>query len=223
MKTRIKICGLRDAAGVRAAVSAGADAVGFVFVEASPRCVTVETAGELMSSVTPLVDVVGLFVDTTVDDILATARKVGLGCVQLHGEETVELADILQGAGLRVIKALPGNDALLSEALRWAEHCDALLIDAPPPAEAPVGMTGGSGVAFDWSLMAQLEGRELPARILAGGLTVENVDQAVLATQPYAVDVSSGVESARGVKDADAMRRFCAAVRQSDVQRFGSA
>ncbi len=202
-RTRIKICGVRDTDTARAAADARADAVGLVFVDSSPRCVDKATAARVVASLPPFVEPVGLFVDTSAGDIREVCGATGIRTVQLHGREPLAVLDGL--AGLRVIRALPFDPDKIGDALKWDADArvSSLLFDAAQ---------GGSGEAIDWhGLAAAAHGFSKPL-ILAGGLTPDNVAQAVSVVRPYAVDVSSGVESSRGVKDAGLIRAFCEAV-----------
>jgi phosphoribosylanthranilate isomerase len=223
-RTRIKICGVRDLETALAAAAAGADAIGLVFVDASPRSIPVEQARAIILALPAFIEPVGLFVDAAPDHIRQTAASVGLRTVQLHGRETPD--DLRQLTGLRVIKAVAFDAGQMHERLDlWRTGCPnlaALLWDAPPPPEEH--LPGGSGHPFDWNELARFE-REggldnLPPAILAGGLTPENVGQAIATVAPYAVDVSSGVESSRGVKDIGLIASFCRAVRQADSSRI---
>ncbi len=206
-RTRVKICGLTRAEDVRAAVGAGADAVGFVFVPGTPRAVTAAVAAELRRQVPPFVNVVGLFVDERLEEIRAIAEAVGLDAVQLHGDETPEMAAACR-RWTRVIKAfrVRGPETLAGMPA-YADAVDAYLLDA-----FVAGAHGGTGARFDWDLAIQARALEKPL-ILAGGLKPENAAEAVQRVQPYALDVSSGVESAPGIKDAERIGRFLAAVR----------
>lgn len=212
-RTRIKICGVRDVETARAAVGAGADAIGLVFVSASPRAVTVEAAAAIARALPPMVEPIGLFVDEPADRVREIAAAVGLRTVQLHGRERP--GDVESLAPLRVIKALPFDPARASETLApWRcgpDNLAAILWDAPPSTAAD--LTGGSGRVLDWTALAAVDMAGLPPVILAGGLTPGNVAGAIAAVRPYAVDVSSGVESSRGVKDTALIRAFCDAVR----------
>lgn len=206
-RTRIKICGIRDAAAARAAADAGADAIGMVFVPRSPRHVTMDQAREILAALPAFVEAVGLFVDKPIEQVLDIAHDLCLGAVQLHGSETP--AEIAELVPLRVIKSLPFSADLPSQLPQWRAACG-VLIDTPSlGAELP----GGGGRVFDWAALAAMK---LDSIVLAGGLTPDNVGQAVRTVHPYAVDVSSGVESSRGVKSHDLIRRFCDAVRAAD-------
>lgn len=209
MPVSVKICGLSDRAGLDAAVAAGARYVGFVFFARSPRCVSVETAAALALEVPPGVAKVALVVDAddaTLDDIVA---RVPLDMLQLHGRETPErVAEIRARHGLPVMKAVGvATEADLPALDLYAAVADQILIDAKAPAGA--ALPGGNGLAFDWRLIA---GWRWPVPwMLAGGLTPENLAEAVARTGARQVDVSSGVESAPGRKDADRIRAFLSA------------
>lgn len=213
--TRIKICGVRDVETAQAAVEAGAHAIGLVFVRESPRHVSLETARAIVASLPPFVEAVGLFVDEPVEHVRHTCMNVGLHTVQLHGDETIDFARHLNDC--RVIKAVAIGQA---SHRTWFTHLKphhvvGILVDAPAAPDAG-SMTGGSGRTFDWSAIESLDRASLPPLILAGGLTPGNVGEAIRAVRPFAVDVSSGVESSRGVKDAGLIRAFCEAVRAAE-------
>ena len=207
----VKICGLRDAAGIDAAVAAGADYVGLNFFPKSPRYVTDDEAAVLAARVPVGTAKVGLVVDPTdaeLDRLLAT---VPLDIIQLHGHETpARVAQVRARTGLPVIKVVGVADAAdLPELDAQAQVADQILVDAKPPKNAV--LPGGNGLAFDWGLIAQ---RRWPVPwMLAGGLNAANVAQAVAQTGAVQVDVASGVESAPGVKDAQMMLDFVAAAR----------
>ncbi|KJS27913.1 MAG: hypothetical protein VR75_01160 [Hyphomonadaceae bacterium BRH_c29] len=207
--THVKICGLRDPDLVRFCAAEGADWIGFVFVEASPRHVTPEAAETLLLGVGRAVPV-ALLVDP--DDVLIDrVTRTGIRVLQLHGSETPErVAEIREKTGCEVWKAL---GVAIAEDLAGAgafEAADRLLIDAKPPTGAD--RTGGHGAAFDWTI---LEGWDAPRPwILAGGLTPENVAAAIAATGAPAVDVSSGVEKLRGLKDRERVRAFLRAAKE---------
>ena len=202
-RTWVKICGLSTAETVDAAVDAGADAVGFVFAPGSPRSVSVETARELVERVPAGVETVGVFRGQPVSDVLTMAEASGVATVQLHGDEGPADAARVRQAGLRVIRAVSA-EVWLSEgdAARraWGEH--RLLLDAPDP---------GAGATFD--VDALLGDRPSGPWLLAGGLTPANVGGLVGRLSPSGVDVSSGVEVARGVKSTELVHRFIEAAR----------
>lgn len=198
---RIKICGLTRVQDMQAAVAAGVDAVGLVFYPDSPRHVTIEQAVELCRHVPPFVTIVGLFVNASRAEVHRVIEAVPLNLLQFHGDET---ADQCEGFGVPYLKAArvrPGVD-LLEFAAQFAS-ARALLLDTWTPAY------GGSGESFDWSLVPA--SCPLPV-ILSGGLTPDNVAKAIRQVHPVAVDVSSGVESAKGIKDAAKIRAFVNAV-----------
>ncbi|WP_298395060.1 phosphoribosylanthranilate isomerase [uncultured Azonexus sp.] len=206
MKTRIKICGLTREADVDAAVAAGADAVGFVFYPPSPRYVTPERAAELARRVPPFVDVVGLFVNATAEEIGATCASVPLNLLQFHGDETPAFCRSFARPWLRAARVRPGLD--LVEFARSYSDARGLLLDAF------VEGYGGGGHVFDWTLIPP----GLPGHlVLSGGLHADNVGDAIRRVRPVAVDVSSGVEAGKGIKDHDKIAAFVAAVRAADA------
>ncbi|MFT6532692.1 MAG: phosphoribosylanthranilate isomerase [Limimaricola cinnabarinus] len=206
MPVSVKICGLSDRAGLDAAMAAGARYVGFVFFAKSPRAVTVEQAAALAVEVPPGIAKVALVVDAddaTLDEIVA---RVPLDMLQLHGHETPErVAEVRARHGLPVMKAVGvASEADLPALDAYAAVADQILVDAKAPKGAP--LPGGNGLAFDWQLIA---GRRWPVPwMLAGGLTPDNLAEAVARTGARQVDVSSGVESAPGVKDEVRIRAF---------------
>jgi len=211
MPVSVKICGLSEEAAVAAAVEGGAAMVGFVFFPKSPRYVSPQRAGELSQNVPDGVTKVGLVVDAD-DALLAEiTEKAGLDMLQLHGLETPErVAEIRQRFGLPVMKVLPVSGADDLEAAKDYENAaDRLMFDAKPPsgAERP----GGNALAFDWGLLAGAT-FALPW-MLAGGLTVENLHEAVKTSGAAAIDVSSGVEDAPGRKSPGKIRAFLAAAK----------
>lgn len=204
---RVKICGLTRAADLAAAVAAGAAYVGFVFFEKSPRHLDLAAAAALAAEVPPGLCKVALVVDADDARMDAIADAVPIDMWQLHGRETPErLAEVKARHGLPVMKALGvAGPADLDQIDRYAPVADQLLIDAKPPRGAV--LPGGNGLAFDWRLLA---GRKYWPRpwMLAGGLTPENVAEAARMTGARQVDVSSGVESAPGRKDAARIHDF---------------
>lgn len=208
---RIKICGLTRAADVAAAVAAGAGYVGLVFFAPSPRNLTVAAARDLALLVRPGVARVALVVDAGNATLDAIADRVPLDMWQLHGHESAErVAEVRARYGLPVMKAVGvvGPDDLAALDI-YERVADQILVDARPPKGA--ALPGGNGIAFDWGLIA---GRRWPVPwMLAGGLTAENVAEAIRLTGARQVDVSSGVESAPGVKDAGRIAEFVRAVR----------
>ncbi|WP_298849782.1 phosphoribosylanthranilate isomerase [uncultured Ruegeria sp.] len=209
---RFKICGLTVPDHVRTAVEAGAGYVGFVFFPKSPRHLDVVHATELAHLVPAGVAKVALVVNTTDEELDHIVSTVPLDMLQLHGKESPErVAEIRERFGLPVMKAIGVAEVEDLEAIDlYSEVADQVLIDAKPPRESE--LPGGNGLAFDWRLLA---GRKYWRRpwMLAGGLTPQNVAEAVRMTGARQVDVSSGVESAPGVKDAALIRDFAAALR----------
>lgn len=209
MDIRVKICGLRTPQDVDAATRAGASYVGLVFFPRSPRHLTVDEARRVALAAPPGLARVALTVDAAEAELDAILDRVPVDILQLHGEETPErVAKLRQRYGLPVMKAVGLRDAGdLATLDRFGRVADMLLVDAKPAPGA--ALPGGNGLAFDWRLIA---GRRWPVPwMLAGGLTPENVAEAVRLTGARQVDVSSGVETALGVKDAGLMARFVAA------------
>lgn len=211
MPVEVKICGIRDAEGMDAAVAAGADLVGFVFFPPSPRAVAPAEAAMLSARHAGGPVRVGLFVDPTDEALAATLAAVPLGLIQLHGEETPERAAAIRARfGLPVMKAIGvAAEADLAAAAAFAPVVDRFLFDAKPPPGGP--LPGGNAQPFEWRLMA---GRGIAKPwLLAGGLTPANVAEAIRTAGAPGVDVSSGVERARGVKDGALIRAFVAAAK----------
>lgn len=206
-RTRIKICGLTREADVDAAVQAGADALGFVLYDKSPRHVSVARAAELLRGLPPFVQPVALLVNAA-PALLAEVQAMLPGALlQFHGDESPEQCRAAQRPYLRAVRMAPA--VALLDLAHAHPTASALLLDAP------VEGYGGGGKVFDWSLIP----RDVPLPVvLSGGLSAANVTDGVLHARPWAVDVSSGVEAAKGIKDALLMRRFCEAVREADAR-----
>ncbi|MGH6626034.1 MAG: phosphoribosylanthranilate isomerase [Burkholderiaceae bacterium] len=224
-RTRIKICGLTREQDVDAAVSAGADAVGFVLYDKSPRHVSVERAAELARRLPPFVTPVLLFVNEDATKIIAACDRIAGAVVQFHGDETPEqcLAATLQGARpfMRAARIPLGPAAAGFDLVKYAQDyssAQAILLDAH------VEGYGGGGKAFNWSLLPPSVNAHL---VLSGGLTPANVTDGIVQVRPrcltLAVDVSSGVEISKGIKDAEKINQFVAAVRAADAQLYDLA
>jgi phosphoribosylanthranilate isomerase len=205
-RTRIKICGITRGEDLRAAVQAGADAIGFVFYPPSPRFVALQTAAQLSREVPPFVSRVGLFVNAEPVTVREALAAVPLDVLQFHGDEDEAYCRQFGKPYLKAARVRPGLDLL--EYARSFASAQGLLLDAY------VDGYGGAGQSFDWSLIPPA----LPSPVvLSGGLTSANVQEAVAKVRPFAVDVSSGVELAKGVKDAAKIAAFVAAVRTADA------
>jgi len=207
MPVKVKICGITNTADAEAAIAAGADALGFVFCDRSPRCVTVETASRICATVPPYILRVGVFVDAEEDLVIGALSECGLSLLQFHGNESPGYC--LQ-FGVMSMKAFRVRDAS-SLASLGSYATDAWLLDAFSP-----GKAGGTGETFNWDLA--IEAGKLGRPIfLAGGLTPENVGEAVNRVQPFGVDVSSGVESRPGTKDHAKVKAFIEAAKRSSA------
>lgn len=205
-RTRIKICGLRKAEHALLAAREGADAVGVVFYRPSPRYVTPEEAAAVVAPLPPYVSAVGLFVNSPADEVRATLARVPLDLLQFQGDEPPEFCAAFGRPYVRAVRMEEGTD--LVEYARRFSGAKALLLDAHAP-----GLPGGTGRTFDWTVIP----RDLPIPlILSGGLVAENVGRAIREVRPWAVDVSSGVESSRGVKDPAKIVAFIRSVRRED-------
>lgn len=216
-RTRIKICGLTRPEDVSAAIAAGADALGFVFYDKSPRWVRPQQAGALMAGLPPMVTTVGLFVNATPGEVAATVAAAPVAMLQFHGDESAqqcaEAAAAANRPFLRAFRVKPDTqpDELLEYERRYRAASplfSSLLLDTY------VDAYGGAGKVFDWSLIP----KELAPRVvLSGGLSVSNATGAVASVRPYAVDISSGVEASKGIKDAARIAAFIEAVRAADA------
>lgn len=207
MATAVKICGITRVEDALAATRAGAYAIGLVFYAPSPRYVTPAKAAEIIRALPPFVTAVGLFVDASVDDVRSALAAVPLQLLQFHGSETPAFCRQFARPYMKTVRMRPEVD-LLQYAQNFHD-ARALLLDSHVE-----GLHGGSGAAFDWTLVPS----DLPLPVvLSGGLTVENVVEAVRKVRPAAVDVSSGVESAKGIKDARKIAAFVKEVRSAGV------
>ena len=206
MPTRVKICGITRVDDALVAARAGADAIGLIFYPGSKRCISVARACEIVQALPPFVTTVALFVDPVENEVREVLERVQPDLLQFHGQEPAELCARFSRPWLKAVRVRPGVD-LLQCATEYA-GARALLLDSYVASQA-----GGTGQSFDWSLIP----RSLSAPVvLSGGLTPENVHRAVRAVRPAAVDVSSGVESAPGIKDAAKISAFFRGVANAD-------
>ncbi|MDO8332711.1 MAG: phosphoribosylanthranilate isomerase [Pseudomonas sp.] len=202
---RSKICGITRIEDALLAVAAGADALGFVFYSKSPRAVSVEQALAIITALPPFVTIVGLFVNADRRELTALLDGLPLDLLQFHGDETPADCVGYQRPYIKALRVKPGDDiARLAEPY---EQASGILLDTFVP-----GIPGGTGAAFDWSLVPHNLSKPL---ILAGGLTPQNVFAAIEQVRPYAVDVSGGVEASKGIKDADKVKAFLREVRRA--------
>ncbi len=205
MATRIKFCGITSLQDAERAASLGAWAIGLIFWPGSPRAVRPDQAAEIAAALKRRVEVAGVFFNQTLEDVAATADAVELTMLQLHGDEGPAFcAEAARRTGCKVIKAARVRSGADIQAL-GPFHTDFHLLDSHTP-----GQPGGTGETFEWELVRSHRG-PVPL-ILSGGLTPENVEAAIIATRPYAVDVASGVERSPGVKDPDRLRAFADSV-----------
>jgi len=207
MATAVKICGITRPEDALAAARAGAHAIGLVFYAKSPRYVTPARAAEIIRVLPPFVTTVGLFVNAQAEEVRAALTEAPVGLLQFHGDETPEFCRQFKRPYVKAMRMKPGVNLL--QYARDYHDAKALLLD-----NYVEDLHGGSGTAFDWSLIPR--GLPLPV-ILSGGLTPENVMEAVRRVRPSAVDVSSGVESAKGIKDTQKVAAFIKGVRNADV------
>jgi Phosphoribosylanthranilate isomerase len=206
--TRTKICGITRAEDALAAAHSGADAIGLVFYQRSPRHVDVAQAKKLAGALPPFVTVVGLFVNADETFVREVLANVPLDLLQFHGDETPEYCAQFDKPYLKAIRVKAGVDLL--QCASDFRSAKGLLLDAHVE-----GIPGGTGTAFDWTLIP----KQLPLPvILSGGLDAENVAAAIKQVRPYAVDVSSGVEASKGIKDAAKIAAFINEVKKTDVQ-----
>ena len=207
MQTRVKICGITRVQDGLFAAEVGADAIGLVFYPKSPRFVTSDQAVSILQQLPPFITNVGLFVNPSSDDVLDIIDRVRLDLLQFHGEEPPEFCEQFGLPYLKAVRVKPGID-LVQYALTYSS-AKGLLLDA-----FVEGTHGGTGQSFDWSLIP--DQLSLPV-VLSGGLNADNVIAAIRHVRPWAVDVSSGVEASKGIKDAAQMAAFMKGVRDADV------
>lgn len=210
--TKIKICGIKNVTDALAAMDVGADLIGFNFYPKSPRFIDVGRCRDIMSVMRRYghITYVGVFVNASLEEVRATMETCGLALAQLHGDETPEMLHTLNGKAFKAFRGIPLDVSGFARS-----ESPALLVDA-----AVKGVYGGSGVTTDWSAAAELA-KHYPL-LLAGGLTPENVADAVRQVRPWGVDVASGVESGPGVKDEARIRAFAQAVREAESSEVES-
>ena len=214
MALEVKICGLSTAETLDLAVAEGAALVGFNFFPRSPRYVSIPEAGALAERVRPGIRRVAVLVDPTDDFLSELVARVPLELLQLHGHETVQrVAQVIERTGLPVMKVISVAEAAdLEQVAAYEPLVERLMLDAKPPKSMKNALPGGNALAFDWKLLAGRQFRR--PWMLAGGLTSENLKEAVSISGARSVDVSSGVESAPGRKDPDKIRAFLKAARE---------
>ena len=206
MRTRVKICGITREQDAEAAVQFGADAIGFVFYAPSPRCVTVERAAAIARRLPPFVTTVALFVNAEPDVIAGVVDGVGVDLLQFHGNECAEYCARHARPWIRAVRVKPETD--LQDAQTEFASGRGLLLDAYRP-----GVPGGTGETFDWG---RIPPELAPRIVLAGGLASHNVGDAIRRVRPFAVDVSGGVESEKGIKDPRKIKAFLEEVRSAE-------
>ena len=204
-RTRVKICGITRVEDAVSAVNAGTDAIGLVFYAPSPRAVSIAQAQQIVAAIPPFVSIVGLFVNATQTEIQSVLSKVRLDILQFHGDETARDCEQINLPYYKAIRVKADTNLLQYEA--EFKSAKALLLDTF--SETAVG---GTGLVFDWNLIPKNLTKPV---VLAGGLTVENVSQAIMQVRPYAVDVSGGVEQNKGIKDVAKVAAFMQAVAKS--------
>lgn len=208
MRTRVKICGITSVEDALSAVKFGADAIGLVFYAPSPRAVTMEAAKEISAAVPAFVTVVGLFVNAEKAEIEKIVSEVGIDLIQFHGDESSAFCGQFNRPYIKAVRVKP--DTNLVQYADDFSDAKALLLDAYTE-----GVPGGTGKSFDWGLIPQ---HLVKPVILAGGLSAENVAQAIERVKPYAVDVSGGVERAKGLKDVKKIQEFMQQVAVTSVE-----
>ena len=208
MRTRVKICGITRPEDARAAAELGADAIGLVFYAPSPRVVTIEQAQAICAALPPFVTRVGLFVNALRDEIQQVLKAVPLDLLQFHGDETATECEGFERPYIKALRMAADRD-VMSE-MKAFSSATGILLDS-----YQVGVPGGTGQTFDWSRVPVQAAQPI---ILAGGLTPANVAMAIEQVRPYAVDVSGGVEAAKGIKDRNKMKAFL-----NEVQHVGTS
>lgn len=212
-RTRVKMCGTTRLEDALAAVQYGVDALGFIFYAKSPRNILPDQAAQIIKKLPPLVDSIGVFVNAPIEELVATA-KVGLSYLQLHGSESADYCRKIrqQLPSCGIVKAFRvGEESRVEDFVPYNDCVDAFLLDTYVS-----GASGGTGKVFDWSIIEQLQ-LQRPI-FLAGGLTPENVVNAISEVRPYAVDINSGVESQPGVKDHARLKNLLKLVYQTAVE-----
>jgi len=197
MRTRVKICGITRRQDAEFAVEMGADAIGFVFYSPSPRAVTIAQVKNIIEGLPPFISIIALFVDASVQEVNDCINALSIDILQFHGNEPAEYCEQFKKPYLKAVRMKEGVE--LTELAECYSSASALLLDSYQP-----GVPGGTGLAFDWSMIKDV-GKPI---ILAGGLTVDNVAMAIEQVQPYAVDVSGGVEQSKGIKEQQKIRAF---------------
>jgi len=205
MTIRVKICGITRRQDAEFAVKMGADALGFVFYPPSPRAVTISQVKDIVAGLPPFVSIVALFVNATVAEVKACLAALPISILQFHGDESVEYCEQFNHPYMKVIRMKQGID--LSLAAKQYPSASAILLDTYQS-----GVPGGTGQAFDWTTIEDIQ----QPLVLAGGLTSDNVAQAIKQVHPYAVDVSGGVEQAKGIKDNHKVSKFMQEVANGD-------
>ena len=201
-RVRIKICGITQNIDALRAVELGADALGLVFYSPSPRAVTLDRAQQIAKSIAPFVTLVGLFVNASPDEVRKTLAQVPLNLLQFHGDESSQYCEQFAFPYIKALRMKPDVDVV--SVMNQYTSARGILLDAYKP-----GVPGGTGESFDWDLVPKMSNRPLPI-ILAGGLTSQNISEAIDRVQPFAVDVSGGVEKSPGIKDQQKLTEFFA-------------
>ncbi|MCK5725704.1 MAG: phosphoribosylanthranilate isomerase [Thiotrichaceae bacterium] len=209
--TRVKVCGITSINDALLATKAGADAIGLVFYHKSSRYVTIEQAAEIVAALPPFVSTVALFLNPSEDYVYEVIEEVNCDLLQFHGEEPAAFCENFNHAYIKALAMGGGLTSTIAETITDHTQSRGWLLDSHH-----VGGMGGSGEAFDWQTTPTTLQRPL---ILAGGLTPNNVAEAITATEVYGVDVSSGVESAPGIKDAEKIKHFIQEVRRVDCKQ----